>query len=367
MRRASAEIDLKALASNCSVFRRVVGSSVKLCSVVKANGYGHGAVQCAKQALAAGANSLAVVSADEAAELRASGIEAPILIMGALSSEELPTALQESAEVVAWHAEFIERLEQRSKEGSPIGVHIKLDTGMGRLGTRSVDEAFELVERVANSRFLKLTGVMTHFATADDQDDQEFFNLQIKRFTEFVERVKSQYPAVIAHAANSAATLSNKSAHFDMVRCGVGIYGLDPFGSNAAAMDLVPVMSLHSYVADVKPCLVGESVGYGQKFIAKTDTQIASVPIGYGDGVRRALSNNADVLIGSQRYPVVGNISMDTITVDVGSAAVKSGDRVTLIGSQGPALLTAEEMAKRISSINYEVTCGISSRVPRSY
>ena len=352
MRRAEARVDVGAIERNAARLARELTGGAALCAVVKADGYGHGAAPAARAALAGGASWLAVATADEAAQLRAEGIEGRLLVMGALSGEELETALDADADVVAWREAWL-----RDAVGDrDARVHVKLDTGMGRLGTRDVLEA-DAVCALAGPR---LAGLMTHFATADEREDA-FFGEQLERFRAWALPQKQGRPELILHAANSAGTLREPDAHFDMVRCGIAVYGMDPFHEDAAARELEPALELRTSVADVKPVAPGESAGYGRRFIAEAPTRIATLPIGYGDGVRRALTNNADVVIGGARYPLVGTVSMDNITVDVGDAAVAPGDPAVLIG----AGISAEEVARRLETINYEVTCGISARVPR--
>jgi alanine racemase len=210
---------------------------------------------------------------------------------------------------------------------------------------------------------------MTHFATADDLDDGGFFAAQFEAFTEWAQALKDEQSELILHAANSAAVLRDPQAHFDMARCGIAAYGMDPFGEDAAARGLEPALQLSSYVAEVKGYRAGESAGYGRRFVAEHDTRLAVLPIGYGDGWRRGCSNNADVLIAGRRYPVVGTVSMDNLTVDLGPDAPKEllGEEAILIGAQGAERITAEEVANRLGTINYEVTCALTPRVPRSY
>jgi alanine racemase len=244
---------------------------------------------------------------------------------------------------------------------------VKLDTGMGRLGTRSTDEAMRVVEQVAGATpALELAGAMTHFASADE--DPEFTAMQLARFEPFVHALRGLRPGVVVHAANSAATLRAPASHFDLVRCGIAVYGADPMNEDPFSHGLEPALELTSYVAAVKRASPGDSAGYGRRWLAQSETWIATVPLGYADGVRRALTNNCDVVIGGGRYPLVGTVSMDNITVEVGSGdAVRCGDRVTLIGLDGRERVTAEELARRIGTINYEILCGISARVPRVY
>jgi len=218
----------------------------------------------------------------------------------------------------------------------------------------------------AHAPTLTLAGVMTHFATADE--DPDFLSEQLRRFEAVVSRLRTRWPGLVAHAANSAATLTEPRSHLDLVRCGIALYGLDPMNQDPTRWGLEPALELCSYVAAVKPARAGDSVGYGRRFIARRPTWIATLPIGYGDGFRRAHTNNAEVLVGGRRYPVVGTVSMDNITLDVGSEpTVRPGDRATIIGRDQGERQTAEELARRIDTINYEVVCAISSRVPRVY
>ena len=366
--RALARVNLAAIERNVGWLRSSLSGQAELCAVVKADGYGHGAAPAARAALAGGATWLAVATADEAAELRAAGLSEPTLVMGAVSSEELGTAIAAGAELVAWDRRFTEHLAAAAAErDSSVRVHVKLDTGMGRLGTRDRAEAFEIAELIARSRgALELAGAMTHFATADD--DPEFLDRQLSAFEPFASELRSRFPGIIVHAANSAATLRSPASHFDLVRCGIAIYGCDPMHEEPSERGLEPALALSSYVAAVKLAQSGESIGYGRRFVAERDTWIGTLPIGYGDGVRRALTNNCDVLLRGQRYPLVGTVSMDNITVDLGpEPGAQPGDEAILIGTDGGERQTAEQLARRIGTINYEIVCGISSRVPRAY
>jgi alanine racemase len=357
--RAVARVDLAAIERNCARLTRGLVPGAAFGAVVKADGYGHGMVPVARAALAGGATWLFVATAAEAAGLRAAGIDrVPVQVMGAVTDDELRVAIDAGADVTAWREAFV--------DGLPAGarVHVKLDTGLGRLGTRDAAEATRVVEAVAGRADLTLAGLMTHFATADERGDT-FFGEQLERFRAWALPLRERHPGALVHAANSPAVFRDRASHFDLVRCGVAIYGLDPFQEDAAARDLEPALTLESYVAAVKPCAAGESTGYGRRFVAREATTIATVPVGYGDGVRRSLSNNADVVIRGRRFPLVGTVSMDNITVDLGADAggVEPGDRVTVIGEG----ITAEEVARRMDTINYEVPCGLTQRVPRVY
>jgi len=359
--RALARVDLGAIERNAARLA-AVAAPAGLCAVVKGDGYGHGMVPAARAALAGGATWLAVATAEEARGLRAGGVEAPVLVMGALSEPELAVALDARADIVAWREAFVERVAALpAAEGT--GVHVKLDTGMGRLGTRDPGEATRVAEAVAADGGLRLAGAMTHFATADG--DPGFLAEQLEAFTPWATAIKAAHPEVLVHAANSAAALREPAARFDLVRCGIAVYGMDPFHEDPAAHGLEPALELMSYVAEVKRAAPGQSAGYGRRFVAERPTLVGTLPIGYADGVRRGLSNNADVLVEGRRVPLVGTVSMDNVTVDLGEVGAAHGAEAVLIGAQGGERILAEELARRLGTINYEITCGISARVPR--
>jgi alanine racemase len=372
VQRAKANVDPGAIAHNCARLLTALDGSA-LCAVVKADGYGHGAVECAAAALRAGASWLAVATLGEALQLRDAGVEAPLLIMGLLDRAELEQAITLSADIVVWTEQHIDHASAAAALVSGAArVHVKLDTGMGRLGTRDRAEASRVVAAALAAPGVRLAGVMTHFATADMPDDDGFFERQLDAFADWAREVKANTsPDVLVHAANSAALLREpRRARFDMARCGVAVYGLDPFGEDPSARGLMPALELTSCVAEVKRCRAGESTGYGRCFIATRDTRIGVLPIGYGDGWRRSLSNNADVLIDRRRYPLVGTVSMDNVAVDLGPDPAVLGLRnaeAVLIGARGSERVTAEELARRIGTINYEITCGLSARVERTH
>lgn len=356
--RAVARVSRRAIEHNCTVLSERLGGS-ELCAVVKANGYGHGAQAAADAAVAGGATRLAVATAAEAAALRS---DVPVLVMGALTRTDLDTALAARADVVAWTGEFVDAIAAR---GVPARVHVKLDSGMGRLGTKDPREASALCDRIAAAEGLDLAGLMTHFATADERGDDHFPG-QLARFTELVDDVRRRHPGVTVHAANSAAVLRDRTAHFDMARCGIAVYGLDPFGQDPAEHGLQPALELTSYVAAVKRFEPGDSAGYGRTWTAKEPTRVGVLPIGYGDGWRRALSNNAEVLVRGRRHPLVGTVSMDNVTIDLGpDTDVAVGEEAVLIGAQGGERILAEDVARRLGTINYEVTTGLLPRAER--
>jgi alanine racemase len=348
MVRALARVDVGAIERNCAR----LAALAPLCAVVKADGYGHGAVRAARAAQAGGAAWLAVATANEAAELRAAGLAGPLLVMGALAPPELAVALGAQADIVAWREDFVASLPADAR------VHVKLDTGMGRLGTRDPDEASRVVAALGD----RCVALMTHFATADE-DDAAFLDAQLAEFSAWIAR----HPGLQVHAANSAAAIRRPDARFDMVRCGIAIYGMDPFHRDPAAHGLEPALELVSYVAEVKRCEPGQSAGYGRRFIADRATWLGTIPIGYGDGYRRALTNNAEVLIEGRRFPVAGTVSMDNITLDLGPDPPPRGAEAVLIGARAGERILAEDLAARLGTINYEITCGIGARVPREH
>lgn len=366
MARAIARIDLGAVERNCARLKAELRDGAELCAVVKADGYGHGADVCATAALAGGASRLAVATGEEAAQVGRRFPQIPLLTMGALTVEDLDAALAAGSEVAVWRDGFRDLASARGRaQGRPVRVHVKHDSGMGRLGNPDPTEVLGLARVCAAAPELELAGVWTHFATADEPGS-DFFDAQLERFAAVAAAVKAEFPSVTAHAANSAAVFRDPRSHFDMARCGVAVYGLDPFQGDPSERGLAPAMSLRSYVADVKRFAEGDSAGYGQTWRAPHDTWVGVLPLGYGDGVRRGLSNNAEVLIRGRRHSLVGTVSMDNVTVDLGpETEVEAGDEAVLIGAQGEGEILAEEVAARLGTINYEVTCGISARVPR--
>jgi alanine racemase len=359
--RACARIDTAALTHNAARLTAAAGSA-RLMAVVKADGYGHGDVTAARAAVAGGATALAVATVAEAEKLRRAGIAATILVMGALAQPEWSRAHSAQAEVCVWTPEGL----HAAGEAKVPGVHLKFDTGMGRLGARP--EAVVEVVGAAMQASVPIVGLMTHFATADETtgDNAGFMREQLLRFRALVRDLRTDFPEATVHAANSAATLREPDARLDMVRCGIALYGCSPFGDDPATHGLRPVMSLVSRIASLKTVRSRDSVGYGRTWRAARGAVIAVVPVGYADGYSRALSNRAEVLVAGRRVPVVGTISMDQLTVDLGPESTEQvGDEVVLLGASGGERITAEEMAALRGTINYEVTCGIGPRIPR--
>ena len=287
--------------------------------------------------------------------------------MGALTAAEVDIVLSAGSEVAVWREGFRRLLADRARaQGRPARVHVKFDSGMGRLGSADPDEVLALARACGADPDLELAGVWTHFATADEPDS-DFFDEQLGRFERVAAAVKAEFPAAIAHAANSAAVFREPPLplrHGALRRRRLRPRPLP--GRPGRARALAPALSLRSYVADVKRFAAGASAGYGQRWRAERDTWVGVVPLGYGDGVRRGLTNNAEVLVRGRRRPLVGTVSMDNLTIDLGpETEVEAGDEAVLIGAQGEEAIRAEEVAARLDTINYEITCGISARVPR--
>jgi alanine racemase len=366
--RAVARVDLGAVERNCAHLKSLLSGGARLCAVVKADAYGHGDVWCARAALDGGADWLAVATAAEAEELRRHGIRARILVMGALTREEARVAVGSAADVVAWDERFVALLQEiAGADDLRANVHVKLDTGMGRLGTKDEATARAVAQGVEEADRLDLRGAMTHFATADERGDDHFGH-QLERFKPFAAELRKGREDFVVHAANSAATYRDDGAHFDMVRCGIAVYGLDPFHEDPRERGLEPALRLESYVAAIRRFEPGESAGYGRRWQAEQPTWVGTLPIGYGDGWRRGLTNNAEVLVRGLRYPLVGTVSMDNITIDLGEETdIEPGDRAVLIGDDGGERILCEDVARRLDTINYEITCGLSPRVRRAH
>ena len=364
--RAVATVSQGAVERNSRLLTELLGEGSSLCAVVKADAYGHGADSAAAAALRGGAEWLAVATAAEAEALRSSQPHTRILVMGALDRDDLRRALAVAADVGVWKPEFLAACISFAEESGAVArVHVKHDSGMGRLGVRDPDAAISLLRAAEEGGHVELAGAWTHFATADDPTDP-FLAEQLDAFAPVVEAAREANPGVTIHAANSGATLSEPASHFDMVRCGIAVYGLDPFGVDPEEHGLEPALELSSYVSDLKRFPKGASAGYGRRWRAPTDTWVAVLPIGYGDGYVRAFGGQAEVLIGGRRYPVVGAVSMDNLTVDLGpETSVEAGERAVLIGRQGRERVSAEELARIRGTINYEVVTSLTSRVDR--
>lgn len=371
-RPAWAEIDLGAVAANV-VTMVDVAAPAALCAVVKADGYGHGAVPVARTALDAGASWLAVAMPGEGAVLRSAGIDAPVLLLSEPSPGEADDVVALGLRPTVYSSRAIENLAAAvARAGAPpLPVHLKVDTGMHRVGAQLAD-ALALARAVAGEPGLVLEGVWTHCAVADEPG-HPFTAVQAERFDAVVgELAAAGLRPPMVHAANSAATLDRPGLRHDLVRCGITVYGLDPSPALSGRVPLRPVLTLEAEISLVRVLPAGDGVSYGLRHCLGEDTVVATVPLGYADGVPRRLSEvGAEVLVGGCRRPIVGTVTMDQLMVDCGppgaGASVAAGERVVLIGEQQGGRIGAEEWAQRLGTISYEVVCAISSRVSRRY
>jgi alanine racemase len=366
-----AEIDLDALAGNLRVIRAQVGPAVSVMAAVKADAYGHGAVECARRLEAEGMDWFGVAMPEEGIELRRAGISKPILCLGGFWADQEDACLQQRLTPVVYRLDMIETLDRAARAAGVVAdVHLKIDTGMGRLGVRSVDVR-EFSEALSRFKNIRVDGLMTHLASADDPAQDDFTSNQLERFEQAVTLLSERgFAPTYLHAANSAATFGCPAARGNIVRPGGALYGFrrDVLPPGIDAPQLRPVLSLCSQIVLLKTVGAGEKLGYGGTFQTTRESLIATVPIGYDDGYRRSLSNRSRVIVRGVSAPVVGRISMDLTMVDVTDVpGVSLQDQVTLLGRVGELSITAEDLAELAGTISYEITCGISSRVPRIY
>ena len=368
--RAWVEIDLAALAHNVQTLKAFIAPQTKLMAVVKADAYGHGAITVARTALANGADCLAIATLAEGVELRQAGIEAPIIVLGAIN------AIEDIKAVAAWELEPTICNSQQASAfnaalttvGKTLSVHLKLDTGMSRLGT-NWQEAVPFVQLVRSLSNLKIASIYSHFATADESD-RTMMDLQHQRFKDAIAEIKATTNFVPSqlHLANSAATLSDRAYHYDIARVGLALYGLYPAPHLSQALDLKPVLQLKAKVTQVKTIAAGEGVSYGRKFIAEEDTKVAVVGIGYADGVPRNLSNRLQAIVCGQLVSQIGSITMDQLMLKVDNLTdLQPGDIVTLIGEQNNLKITADDWANQLDTISWEILCGFKHRLPRIF
>ena len=366
MRATRAIIHLDAFRRNIRLVRARIGAGRKLCVPVKADGYGHGAIPLAKTAVEEGAAFLAVATVEEGAELRRGGIDGAILLLSVPIPEEIPELIAHRLTPLVGDAEFVAALAAASERpADPLTVHLKVDTGMGRVGCPP-ESAAELASLIAARPGLRLSGVATHLAVSDslDPEDRRYTREQLDRFAAAVAAIRAAgLDPGLVHAANTRAGAVHEDAFFDMVRPGILLYGYPPAG---AEMPAKPVMELESRVVFVKQVRKGDSVSYGRTWIASRDTVIATIPVGYGDGLPRRLSGQGfRVRINGAWYPLAGRICMDQCMLDLGpDATVRRWDAVTLFGGDA---LSAAAIAEMLGTISYEITCGINKRVPRVY
>ncbi|MDA7026552.1 alanine racemase [Bacillus sp. CLL-7-23] len=364
-RKTWAEIDLTALKDNVRHMKQHIGEDVHLMAVVKANAYGHGDAQVAKAALAEGASILAVAFLDEAISLRGQGIKAPILVLGAVPPEYAHIAAEYRITVTAYSVGWVkEALGFLSDDETALDIHLKIDTGMGRIGCRTEEEIKEIMELAKASGKINCRGVFTHFATADEKET-DYFRMQLERFKKLIKSLPLD--RLMVHSSNSAAGLRFKEQLFNAVRFGIGMYGLSPSPEikDELPFPLQEVFSLQTELAHVKKIEKGESVSYGATYTAEHDQWIGTVPVGYADGWMRKLAGS-EVLIDGKRQKIAGRICMDQFMIAL-DQEYPVGTKVTLIGKQKDESISVDEIAERLQTINYEITCMISSRVPRMF
>ncbi|MBI4536672.1 MAG: alanine racemase [candidate division NC10 bacterium] len=369
MRPTRAEIQLGAIAQNVATAKRLVGNAVQVMAVVKADAYGHGAVPVAKVALDAGATWLGVACPEEAVPLRDVGIRAPILVLSPTAPQQAEVVVRLGLDQCVSDPEQANPLaEEAAKARREVRIHLKVDTGMGRVGV-SPREARRAVERLARFPPLKLVGLMTHFADAE-AEDSSFSREQLRQFGEVVEGLKAVgVSPAIRHAANSAALLCLPESRLDLVRPGIMLYGCHPRGRVAAGDPaLAPALRLRTEVSQLKDLVKGSSMSYGRTFVAPADIRVATLPIGYADGAGRLLSNRGEVLLRGKRVPIIGRVCMDMLMLDASRVPEsRVGDEAVLIGRQGDEEITADEFAGWQGTISYEALCRIGPRVPRVY
>ena len=365
---AWAEVDLGAVGHNVRTLQAIAGAETLLMAVVKADGYGHGAVQVARAALAAGADRLGVATVDEGSSLRAAGIDAPILVLSEPPPGAAPKIVSDRLVPALHSRDFAIALGRAATlASSTVPFHLKVDTGMNRVGVAAEDAA-DFLESLRGLPAISVEGVFTHFATADAPGDWEF-ERQMERFSAFLEQMRSRGTSTgIVHAANSAAAILRPEARFGMVRCGIAVYGLHPAETTVGKADLRPAMSVKARVARVRSVAMGEGVSYGFTYHAASPTVIATLPLGYADGVRRGLSNAMRVLVHGVECRQVGRVCMDQLMVEVPRGlTVRVGDEAVIVGTQGEASVTLDEQAALVDTINYEIACGYGARLHRRY
>ncbi|HUR97071.1 MAG TPA: alanine racemase [Pyrinomonadaceae bacterium] len=366
-----AEINLDNLAFNFHSAKQFIGPNTKYMAVVKADAYGHGAVDCARRLEAEGVDWFGVALPEEGVELRKAGIRKLILCLGGFWEGQEALALNYSLTPVIFQLEKAAILNAAARSrGTDVSIHVKIDTGMGRIGVR-FDEVTDFAERLRSLTHLRVEGLMTHFAAADDLEQRDFTNLQIERFNSAVAafREKGFSPAYL-DLANSPGAVVHPASRSNLVRLGGILYGLggDVLPSGVAKPDLKPVLSLRTKIAHLKSVPAGETIGYGRTFATRADSLIATIPIGYQDGYSRTLSNVGRAIVRGTSVPVAGRVSMDWTMLDVtGVDGISLGDEVTLIGENEGQKIGAEDLARATDTISYEITCGINRRVPRLY
>ncbi|GAB6099647.1 alanine racemase [Halanaerocella petrolearia] len=356
------EVNLDAVEYNLEQVAEYLEPETDIMAIVKANAYGHGAVKVAKRVLQAGASWLGVATVAEGVELRQAGIDAPILILGTLFSDQIKEVVEYKLTPTVYTYQLAKEL---SKVGNKVKVHLKLDTGMGRIGLQPEESLFE-IKRIARLPNLELEGIFTHFAKADT--DVDYTRKQLKQFKSVVKQLKEVGIEIpIKHTANSVAIIDYPTSHYNLVRMGLLLYGLYPSSGLIDKIDLKPALNWKTKIAHLKEVSAGTSISYGGTHVTSASTKVATLPVGYHDGYPRNLSDKGEVLYQGQLYPVIGRVCMDQLMVDLTGAQAEIGEVVTLLGAEEQEKITADELADKLGTINYEVISRIGPRVDRIY
>jgi alanine racemase len=366
--RVKAEINLDAIGHNIAEIKKRIKPETKLLAVVKADGYGHGAVEVSKVCLYNGADWLGVATCDEGVEIRNSGIQVPVLILSKTVEAQLEQVINYEITQTVYSYEMAKQLSDTAKKmGKTAFVHLKIDTGMSRIGFLPNEESLNIIEKIFKLDNLKITGIFTHFSTADEKS-KEFTAEQYRRFRYMTDAIeKKGHTGLIRHCANSAAIIDMPQYQLDMVRSGIITYGLFPSDDVSMDIDLKPAMSIKSQIIHIKTLGKDIGIGYGRTYYTEKTTRVATVPIGYADGYSRLLSNKARVIVKGHYANVIGNVCMDQLMIDVTDIDCNVGDDVTLMGKSQGLEVSAEELGKLEGTINYEVVCDVGKRVPRVY
>lgn len=369
------DVNLGNIKKNIQSFKTLVGPDVQIMTIVKANAYGHGAVEVAKAVVSAGSSMLGVVTINEAIELRKAGITDPILVIGYVEHDMFSEAINKNITISIYDLDMAILADQiAEKEGSNLSIHIKVDTGLSRMGF--LDRDFEAIQNIFKLKNLKISGIFTHLADAENPNSWQTGS-QLDRFDQVLSQLKkSGYNLELVHAGASAAALLFPRSRYNMIRLGISAYGLWPSEETKEAsmsldylqnFKLYPALSYRTKLVHIKEVEAGSLVGYGGTFRTRKRTKIGVIPVGYAEGFDRSLSNQGEVLLNGQRVKVIGNICMNMTILNLENFPAKVGDEVVLIGSQGQEVITADEMAKKVKTINYEITTRIPLKIPRKY
>lgn len=369
--RAQANVNLNAIKHNIAEVKKKLNPSTMLMAIIKADAYGHGAIPIAKAVGECGMiDAYGVAIIEEALELREAGIQKPILILGYTPKEQYDLIVANDISQTVYQYDMAEALSDEAvRQGKTAKLHIKIDTGMGRIGFTDTEETISIIKRIATLPGIQIEGVFSHFAKADEMD-REATLLQLKRYKNMIDRLeKEQITIPIKHIANSAGIIEFPDAYFNMVRAGIVIYGIYPSDCvNQKEIKLIPAMELKTHVIYVKEVPAGCAISYGGTFITSKPTKIATIPVGYADGYSRNLSNHGKVIIHGQYAPIIGRICMDQFMVDVSNIEnVNQGDVVTLLGRDGDSYISVEELSEWSHSFPYELVCTVGKRIPRVY